>query len=59
MSPADIPLSCLNCGNLESDVPLISIRFGGKPLWVCSRCMPVLIHEPQQLADKLQSIDEG
>lgn len=59
MSSADANLNCLNCGNPENQVPLISIRFGGQPLWVCSQCMPVLIHEPQQLANKLRTSEEG
>ena len=59
MSDTKTDLTCLNCGSSETQVPMISIRFGGKPLWVCSRCMPVLIHEPDALAAKLAALDGG
>lgn len=57
MSDSTSELSCLNCGNTETQVPMISIRFSGKPLWVCSKCMPVLIHEPHALAAKLAALE--
>ncbi len=59
MTDTKTEVTCLNCGNKESQVPMISIRFGGKPLWVCSQCMPVLIHEPNALAAKLAALEGG
>ncbi|HMP75011.1 MAG TPA: hypothetical protein PKE12_01825 [Kiritimatiellia bacterium] len=44
---------CLNCGNSEENFPLVSLRFRGKPLWVCTQCMPVVIHQPGRIAGKL------
>jgi hypothetical protein len=48
---------CLNCGTSDSEMPLISVRFSGRPLWVCSKCMPVLIHETDQIKTKLETGD--
>ena len=44
---------CLNCGHSEKDIPLISLRYAGNQAFICSQCMPVLIHEPQRMAEKL------
>jgi len=44
---------CLNCNRSEREIPLVSLRFNGRQRWICSLCLPVLIHKPQQLAGKL------
>ena len=54
----DAPLTCLNCGRSEAERPLISIRYAGNPIWVCSACMPVLIHDHQQIAGKLKATEK-
>lgn len=46
-------LTCLNCGASEMDRPLISLKFQEKELHICPQCLPVLIHKPYQLAEKL------
>ncbi len=40
---------CLNCGRDEQDVPVIAWRYQGRPLWICSDCLPLLIHKREQL----------
>ena len=49
---------CLSCDRPESAVPLVAIRYAGSEGWVCSHCMPVLIHNPEQLAGKLAGADK-
>ena len=44
---------CLNCGTTDQSMPLISVRFSGRQVWVCSSCMPVLIHRGEEMKDKL------
>lgn len=39
-----IPQSCYRCGNTEDDVPVLPSRFQGNSVWVCTRCLPGLIH---------------
>jgi len=36
--------TCFNCGASEEDVALLPCRKGGQSLWVCTRCLPALIH---------------
>jgi hypothetical protein len=49
--------TCLNCGNNEQQIPLVSMRFNGVDNWICSQCLPILIHKPQQLIGKLPGIN--
>jgi MinD superfamily P-loop ATPase len=36
--------TCFNCGTSEEKVALLPCRKGGQSLWVCTRCLPALIH---------------
>ena len=35
---------CFNCGTSEDDRPLLPVRTKGDSTWVCTRCLPALIH---------------
>ncbi len=48
---------CLSCSRPEDVIPLVSLRYGGKEAWICSYCLPRLIHEPQSLVGKLAGAD--
>jgi len=39
-----ITQTCSQCGASENDRPLLPYRQAGASLWVCTRCLPVLIH---------------
>jgi NAD-dependent dihydropyrimidine dehydrogenase PreA subunit len=41
---AYIPQSCFKCGTDEDHAPLLPVRTEGKSTWVCTRCLPALIH---------------
>ena len=45
--------SCLNCGSSEQERPLIAIKFQQAEFYICPQCLPILIHKPYQLAEKL------
>jgi len=51
-------LNCLNCGRSEMEITLISAQYAGGPIWICSNCLPVLIHRPEQLVDTLKGADK-
>jgi hypothetical protein len=36
--------------------PLLNLQFQGKEIHICPQCLPILIHKPYQLADKLPGI---
>jgi hypothetical protein len=44
---------CLHCQRNSEEVPLIQLEFNGSTLWICPQHLPILIHKPAQLQDKL------
>ncbi len=50
---AERPPACVHCGRTEADSPLLQFRFRGVTEWICSSCLPVLIHQPDRLGPKL------
>lgn len=49
---------CLNCNNSENDIPLVNLIYSGKQTFICSNCLPVLIHHPQRLIGKLDGAEK-
>ncbi|MBC7263376.1 MAG: 4Fe-4S binding protein [Chloroflexi bacterium] len=43
-SPTYIAQSCFRCGSTEEQAVLLPCRRHGESLWVCTRCLPYLIH---------------
>jgi MinD superfamily P-loop ATPase len=41
---AYIAQHCFQCGADEQEAVLLPCRQGGRSLWVCTRCLPALIH---------------
>jgi MinD superfamily P-loop ATPase len=39
-----IAQTCFNCGASEDERPLLPVRTHGTSTWVCTRCLPTLIH---------------
>jgi hypothetical protein len=52
------PNVCLNCNTSENDIPLVNLVYSGKPAFICSRCLPILIHQPQNLIGKLDGAEK-
>lgn len=50
-------MQCINCERTVEQVPLIPIWTRDGQTFICPQCLPVLIHRPQQLADKLRGAD--
>lgn len=44
---------CLHCERNSEEVPLIAIEFRGQEVFICPQDLPILIHKPARLADKL------
>jgi len=42
--PVYIEQTCLRCGTGERQAVLLPVRTAGQSLWVCTRCLPTLIH---------------
>jgi hypothetical protein len=48
---------CIVCERSSDEVPLILLHYQNATLWICPQHLPVLIHKPEQLADKLPGAD--
>ena len=58
MQEKDAVQHCLNCTRPETEIPLVTLRYAGNEAWICSQCLPVLIHHPEQLVGKLAGADQ-
>ncbi len=43
-TPAYMAQTCFQCGGSEQERTLLPCRHQGRSLWVCTRCLPALIH---------------
>jgi hypothetical protein len=50
-------MQCIHCDRSSDEVPLVELHFGGKQYWICPQHLPILIHKPATLADKLPGAD--
>lgn len=57
MSDKIIKNYCLNCNTSEDEIPLVTLTYSGKPAYICSKCLPLLIHQPQKLIGKLDGAE--
>jgi len=48
---------CISCNRPESVVPLVSITFSKNATWICTQCLPTLIHNPQNLVEKFENMN--
>jgi hypothetical protein len=49
---------CLYCERDSNQVPLMPVVFKGQDIWICPQHLPILIHKPAQLADKLPGLTQ-
>lgn len=48
--------TCISCNRPENVVPLVSITFAKNATWICTQCLPTLIHDPQKLVGKFENM---
>jgi hypothetical protein len=54
----DKPLNrCLVCGQDSSKAPLLNFAYKDQEYWICAQHLPVLIHSPAELADRLPGVE--
>ncbi len=49
---------CVYCKRDDLEVPLISLSFGGRDFHICPQHLPILIHDPARLVDKLPGAEK-
>lgn len=50
--------NCLSCNRSENEIPLVTLTYSSKPAYICSHCLPMLIHHPEQLIGRLEGADK-
>jgi hypothetical protein len=45
--------ACLVCGQTSEIIPLLALTYQGQQHWICPSDLPVLIHKPGELVNKL------
>jgi hypothetical protein len=50
--------TCLNCNVTENDKPLLVMKFQENEIFICPQCLPILIHKPANLAEKLPGAEK-
>jgi len=48
---------CVNCERTVEEVPLLSLTHRNGAAYICPQCLPILIHQPQQLLTKLSGTE--
>jgi len=49
--------TCIYCDQSDQIVPLLLFQYRGKQHWICPQHLPILIHKPDQLAEKLPGLE--
>jgi hypothetical protein len=57
MSEENVQKICLSCSRSENEIPLVTLTYSSKPAYICSHCLPLLIHHPEQLIGKLKGAE--
>jgi len=48
---------CLVCERTSDQTPLLILRYQDSDFWICAQHLPILIHKPHELADRLPNLD--
>ena len=48
---------CIVCEQDSQQVPLLPFEYQGKTHYICPQHLPILIHKPASLADKLPGLE--
>lgn len=50
--------ACLQCGQTSQEIPLIRLEYRGETYWICPQHLPLLIHKPWTLSEKLPGAEK-
>ena len=57
MNSENTSKKCLSCNRSENEIPLVTLTYSAKPAYICSHCLPLLIHHPDQLIGRLEGAE--
>jgi hypothetical protein len=50
--------ACLNFNRSEHEIPLVTLQYQGKQVYICSQRFPTLIHSPAKLTGNLKDAEK-
>jgi hypothetical protein len=53
MTAQEQTAKCVNCARTVEEVPLLMLVHRAGTAHICPQCLPILIHQPQNLISKL------
>lgn len=48
---------CLSCNRSENESPLVTLTYSRKQMFICTICLPILIHHPETLIGKIEETE--
>ena len=45
--------ACVNCEKSGLEIPLLQFHFQDVERWICTNCLPILLHRPSSLIGRL------
>lgn len=54
---SDNSAKCLVCERDSNQIPLMAFQYRLATVWICPEHLPILIHQPGRLADRLAGAD--
>jgi hypothetical protein len=58
MTKSSSKKTCLACDRNEHQTPLLCMEYREHRVWICPQHLPILIHNPQQLAGRLPGAED-
>lgn len=58
MATNHVQQTCFNCKRTDDEIPVVVWSIQGRPLPVCSACIPTLIHKWEQVVATLEQLEE-
>ncbi len=50
--------ACVECKKTSNEIPLLRLEYQDKVYWICPQHLPLLIHKPWALIDKLPGAEK-
>jgi hypothetical protein len=57
MTEIDSMAACVNCDRTQAEIPLLRLQFKEAGFWLCSGCLPTLLHRPEKLVGRLHGAE--
>jgi hypothetical protein len=57
MTELETKALCINCERGEAEIPILYFRFRGEERFICTACLPTLLHRPDKLVGRFEGAE--